>query len=136
MNQTLMKPVVCGIVAATIDRMYLLEKDMSSSIYFGAAVAVGQYAAEYLQPVAMLVDAPSLSESLYGTKTLTQRIVEIGSSTAMIYILNKYILRNDTYLLTSSELVRRVGVIAASDLIGTYVVEYFNGQKLEFLTDQ
>jgi hypothetical protein len=30
----------------------------------------------------------------------------------------------------------RLGIIAVSDVIGTYAVEYMTGQKLEFLTSE
>jgi hypothetical protein len=40
---------------------------------------------------------PSMSEQLYDSKTLAQRISEVSSSVGMTYLLNMYVLKNDAY---------------------------------------
>jgi hypothetical protein len=132
-NQTLMKPVIVGCVAAAIDRYYLQESDTMRSVYFGAAVAAGNYGAEFVYPMIKHIPLPTLSNDLYEGKTLAERFAEVGMSSGMIFVLNKYILRNDIY---SEEALLRLGVIAASDFVGTYITEYIDGQKLEFFTNQ
>jgi hypothetical protein len=130
-NQTLMKPVIVGLTAIAIDQLVLKETSVERSLYFGGAVAVGNYAAEFAYPIIKHIPMPSLNNQLYEGKTLAERIAEIGISSGMIFVLNKYIMRNDIY---KDEKLMRLGVIAASDFVGTYITEYLNGEKLAFLT--
>lgn len=117
-NQTLMKPVIVGCIAAAIDKFYLQERDTMRTLYFGAAVAAGNYGAEFVYPLIKHIPLPTLSRELYEGKTLAERFAEVGMSTGMIYVLNKYIMQNDIY--RNEELIR-IGVIAASDFAGTYI---------------
>lgn len=133
MNNSMLKPAAVGLVAFAIDSYYLKESNFMRSVYFGGAVAVGNYSAEYLYPLVKHIPIPTISKDLYEGKTLVDRILEVGSSTALTYVINKYIILNDNY---RNELLLRMGVIAASDVIGTYAVEYMTGQKLEFLTHE
>jgi hypothetical protein len=131
-NQTLMKPVVVGCIAAAIDKFYLQEENSMRSLYFGAAVGAGNYAAEYTYPLIKHIPMPTLSKDLYEGKTLAERIAEVSMSTSMIFVLNRYILKIDIY---KDEMMMRMGIIAASDVMGTYICEYIDNQKLEFFTD-
>lgn len=133
MNQTLMKPAVMGAYAVAIDQLYLKETDLNKSLMFGGAVAVGNYASEWVTPLVKAIDIKSFNKDLYDTKTLVERIAEVGTGSAVIYVLNKYVLNNDNY---AGEMMLRLGIIVACDFAATYTVEYFNGEKLEFLTDQ
>jgi hypothetical protein len=132
-NQTLMKPVIVGCVAYAIDRFYLKEVDHTRSLYFGAATAMGNYGAEFIYPLIHHIPLPTLDRDLYDGKTLAHRCVEVGMSSGMIFVLNKYILHNDIY---GNEILMRLGVIAAADFAGTYITEYIDNQKLEFFTDR
>ena len=132
MDNSLLKPLVVGAIAGALDKFYLNEKVATRSLYFGAAVAVGNYSAEYIAPLVNMLPIPTISKNLYDGKTLMDRIVEVGASTATAYILNKYILRNDPYV---NEMMTRVAVIAVADAAGTYVVEYLNSKPLQFLTE-
>ena len=132
MDNTLLKPVVVGMIAASIDKFYLGERNTMRSAYFGAAVAVGNYSAEYIAPLVNMLPIPTIGKNLYDGKTLVNRIVEVGSSTAVAYVLNKYVMNNDPY---NNELLTRVAIIAVADAAGTYVVEYLNSKPLQFLTD-
>jgi hypothetical protein len=132
MDTTLLKPLVVGVIAGSIDKFYLTERDTMRSIYFGSAVAIGNYSAEYVAPLVHMLPIPSIAKGLYDGKTLTERIIEIGSSSGVAYVLNRYVINNDPY---NGELMMRLGIIAVSDAVGTYAVEYFNGKPLEFLTD-
>jgi hypothetical protein len=132
MDNSLLKPVVVGLIAGALDKFYLNEKVVTRSLYFGAAVAVGNYSAEYIAPLVNILPIPTINKGLYDGKTLMDRIVEVGASSATAYILNKYLLRNDPYV---NEMMTRVAVIAVSDVAGTYIVEYLNNKPLAYLTD-
>ena len=91
MNSTIAKPALMGLYAMAIDKFYLGEQDMNRTLYFGAACAAGNYASNWVTPIVnpLVKSIPSLSSSLYETKTLTDRIVEVGSSAGTVYVLNK-----------------------------------------------
>ena len=131
-DQSNLKPLVVGAVAVVLDKYWLGEVDMMRSVYFGGAVAVGNYASQYIAPMINFIPIPTISKDLYDGKTLVDRIAEVGSSAGFAYMVNKYLLENDPY---TNEFMVRVGVIAISDVVGTYAVEYLNNQPLQFLTD-
>ena len=133
MNTTFAKPLVMGGIAMAVDQLYLKETDLNKSIMFGGAVAVGNYASEWVTPIVKAIDIKSFNKDLYDTKTLVERIAEVGTGSAVIYVLNKYVLNNDNY---AGEMMLRLGIIAFSDITATYALEYINGEKLEFLTNE
>lgn len=133
MTESLMfKPVLAGVYASLIDKYYLQEPDTTRSLYFGGCVAVGIYSSEYLSPMVNLIgNIPSLNVQLYNSKTLAQRITEVGTSTAVTFTLNRYILQNDIY---KNEILTRVAIIAVADILSEYTSDYFNGRSLSYLT--
>jgi hypothetical protein len=131
-DQSIFKPAVVGAVAVVLDKYWMGERDMMRSMYFGGAVAVGNYASEYIAPLVNFIPIPTISKGLYDGKTLVDRIAEVSSSAGFAYMVNKYLLNNDPY---TGELMKRIGVIAVADVVGTYIVEYTNNQQLQFLTD-
>ena len=134
LDTTSLKPIVMGGIAGAIDQFYLGEKDMMRTVYFAGAVAVGSYVAEFASPLVKDVAGfiPSMNKSIYDSKTLAERIVEIGSATGSAYFLNKYVLGNDPY---RNELMKRVAVIAVSDVVATYALDFYQGKSLEFLKE-
>jgi hypothetical protein len=134
-ESTLLKPLIAGGIAVALDQMYLKEKYIQRSLYFGAAVAVGEYGAEFVHPIIKHINIPSLSRDLYDSKTLMERIAEVGVSSGMVYILNKYVLKNDQYAFSGPEFLNRVGIIAVADFAATYATEYLYGKPLEYLVD-
>lgn len=133
MNTVVSKPLLTGLIAGVLHNVYIGEKNMTSNSYFATAVAVGNYGSQYVYPLVKQITLPSISKSLYDTPTLIERISEVGSASAMAYLLNRYVLNNEPY---RGEVMKTLAVIAASDFIATYALEYVNGQKLEFLTNE
>lgn len=131
-SQITMKAVYAGGFAALLDQFYLGEEDKMKTLYFASAVAAGHVAAQFVHPLVNELAGviPSVNRSLYDSKTLAERILEVSTSGGMVYILNKYLLRNDNY---KGELFKRMGVIVVSDIAATFALEYFNGRPLEFL---
>lgn len=122
------RPIYVGAVASTLDRFYMGEQSINKNIMFGASVAVGTAVGEVLTN--KLPKMPTLDKNMYNGKTLTERIAEVGASAGIAYGVNKYVIGNDS---TSGLTQKRIGVIVASDVIGTYAYEYMQGQPLEFL---
>lgn len=131
-DSSMFKPVLAGVYATIIDKYYMQEPDMTRSLYFGGAVAVGIYTSEYLSPMVNLIGhIPSLNVQLYNSKTLAQRITEVGTGASVTFVLNRYILQNDIY---KSEILIRVAIIGVSDVLAEYTSDYFNGRSLSYLT--
>lgn len=129
MNHSLIKPVACGVTAMALDKYYLGEKNMSSSAVFGAIVAGGVLASEAIAPH-IVPDLPSLNSQIYNGKQLGLRITEVASASIGVFAVNKFVIRNDKY---SGEVLKRLGVIAVSDVVGEYVADYMTNQPLSFL---
>jgi hypothetical protein len=125
-NRDFIKPLVGGAVAAGLDNMYLNNKNQTANMYFGAAVAVGLYASQVIEPIMPQIIPASL---LSNGKTIEDRIIEIGAGAGSSYVLNKYILKND---FNQSEMIKKLGVIVASDFIGEYASDYMAGRALSY----
>src|SRR5271155_3497216 len=107
------------------------ETDMTRSTMFTGAVCVGNYASEYVGPLINIIPMPTINKNLYDGKTLTLRIAEVSSSAGVTYVLNKYVLGNDPY---KGEFMKRVAIIAVSDVVETYMTDYFTNKPLDYLT--
>ena len=133
MNTVVSKPILTGAIAGVLHNVYIGEKNMQRNAYFATAVAVGNYASLYLAPIAKQITLPSISKSLYDTPTLVERIAEVGSSSGLAFLLNRYVMNNEPF---KGEALQHIAVIVVSDFAATYALEYINGQKLEFLTNE
>jgi hypothetical protein len=132
MDTTIIKPMVAGAVAVLLDRNIIGETDTMKNVYFGAAVAVGIYASNFLTPlVDMLPMLPSLNSNMYEGKTLSKRIVEVGSASGTAFLVNKYLMHNDSH---PEELYYRLAIIGACDFAGEYAADYMSGSPLEYFT--
>lgn len=130
---SMIKPLATGLTAGLIQKYVYADEDMNKVMMFAGAVAIGQYGSQFVTPLAsMLPNMPSISDSLYDGKTLAVRIVEVGSTSGIAYLVNKYLLNNDIY---TDELYQRLMIIAASDVIGEYISDYMAGRSLNYLTD-
>ena len=123
-----LRPVIVGVTSIVLDKYLLGEAEMMKSVYFGGVVAAGVYASEWVAPMIAL-DLPSANKTLYNGKTLSTRLIELAVASGGVFVVNKYMLLNDTY---RDEVMKRVGVILLSDIAGTYATEYINGQPMSF----
>ena len=129
MNHSLIKPVVAGVTASAVDKYLLGEQNMSKSAIFGVCVAGGVLASEAVAPH-IVPDLPSLNSQIYNGKQLGLRITEVTSATVSVFAVNKFLLRNDNY---SGEVLKRMSIIAVSDVVGEYAADYLTNQPLSFL---
>ena len=122
------RPLYVAGTAFLLDKFVMGETNTMSSLYFAGAVGAGVYTGELLSK--HIPKLPSINNDLYNGKTLGERMTEIGTGGLLAYSLNRYVLNNDP---TFGQANKRLGVIIASDVIGTYATEYMAGTPLEFL---
>jgi len=123
-NGDLLKSIVAGAVAVAADKYILKQSNMQSSLYFGAATAAGIY---FSGNVIKMI--PSIG-SFSTTKTVGTRLAEVGTSSAAVYALNKFVLNND---LNPQQFGMKIAVVVLSDVIGEYASDYNSGRDLSYL---
>ena len=128
-ESTLLKPIVMGATVVAIDKFVMKNQNMNESLYFGLAGAVGAYGGAM---VAKAMPLPLPSGEYFDGKTLEMRIAEIGVGAGVGYALNKYALKND---FDRQGMLNKLGILAASDFIAEYAVDYLQGRNLSFFTN-
>jgi hypothetical protein len=128
-ENTLLKPIVMGATIVALDKFVMKTQNMNESLYFGVAGAIGAYGGAM---VAKAMPLPLPSGEYFDGKTLETRIAEIGIGAGVGYALNKYALKNDY---NSKNMLNKLGILAVSDFIAEYAVDYLQGRKLSFFTN-
>lgn len=128
-ENTLLKPIVMGATVVALDKFVMKNQNMNESLYFGLAGAVGAYGGAM---VAKAMPLPLPSGDYFDGKTLEMRIAEIGVGAGVGYALNKYALKND---FNQKNMLNKLGILAVSDFIAEYAVDYLQGRNLSFFTN-
>ena len=128
-ENTLLKPIVMGATVVALDKFVMKNQNMNESLYFGLARAVGAYGGAI---VAAAMQLPLPSGDYFDGKTLEMRIAEIGVGAGVGYALNKYALKND---FNQKNMLNKLGILAVSDFISEYAVDYLQGRNLSFFTN-
>ena len=128
-ENTLLKPIVMGATVVAIDKFVMKNQNMNESLYFGLAGAVGAYGGAM---VAKAMPLPLPSGDYFDGKTIEMRIAEIGVGAGVGYALNKYALKND---FNQKNMLNKLGILAVSDFIAEYAVDYLQGRSLSFFTN-
>lgn len=124
MSYSLVKPVVAAGVATALDKYWLQEPDMQSSLIFGASVGVGTYVGSMVgAAIAPSVDLPVLGNG----KGLGQRVVEVVGGSGTSWLVHKYIFQNTNY---NEDMMKTVGIVVAADVIGELVDDFMAGRPL------
>ena len=122
------KPAVGALVAIIGDRYISNNTNTTMNLYFGASVGAGLYLSTMITP-----NLPKIFPENIGTlangKLLEDRITEIVISSGSAYVVNRFVLNNDY---NPSDMIRKLGIIAASDFIGEYASDYFGGRALSY----
>ena len=113
-SDNIVKPVVAGAVAGAIDKFYFKETDQKKTLMFAGAVGAGVFAGAAAADILPLEYAFGF---LGNGKAIEQRLLEIGVGAGSAYALNKYVLKVD---LNKNDLMKRVGTIIVSDIVGEY----------------
>ena len=127
MSTDFVKPAVGAAVAIAADRFIFNNTDVNSNAAFGGAVALGLYASAMISPniPKFIPDIGTLASG----KLVQDRVTEIAVSSAGAYVINRFVMKNDY---NSSDLMKKVAVIAAADFIGEYASDYFGGRALSY----
>ena len=126
-NNAYLKPLITGAVAVAGDRFLLNQLDMNKSLYFGGAVAAGTFLGAMVgNSIPVVIPEGG---TYYDAKTLEQRLAEVGASAAAAYIINTQILKNDYQY---SQMYPKLALIAGSDFIAEYIVDYYENRNLSF----
>jgi hypothetical protein len=122
LSHAVAKPLFAGIAAAVGEHFIMKNDDLKSCAIIGGAVGGGIFSVSWVEP---LVSKLSPTNTFIGTvgKTLEGRILEIACGTGAVYVLNRYVLKNEVNV-TSKAFMTRVGIIAGADLIGESVCEF------------
>ena len=122
------KPVLTGAIAAAGEKYLFNQQDMLKSVYFAGAVATGTYfgsmAGNYLPTLVPTV-------GFIDGKTLEVRLAEVGSGAAAAYLLNTQFLKND---FEYSQMYPKLALIAGSDFIAEYIIDYYEGKPPSFFS--
>lgn len=130
-SPAVVKPIVAGIVSATLDRMILKNEDFNSNSMFGVSVAISTFAGDYIGE-SISNAMPDSTVYIFNGKSIIQRAVEIGSATGGAIVANKYVFSNN-FDYDNMAIMRRVGVIALSQIAGEYFADYVSGKPLGYL---
>lgn len=123
----LLKPVVSAAVAVALDKYYLNENDMNSSLIFGASVGLGTYAGIVAGKYVPDMQLPVLGNG----KGLSQRVVEIAGGAGTSYVVHKYVFKNANY---REDMMQVVGVCAVADLVGELATDFLAGRPLSIFS--
>ena len=120
-----MKPLITGGLVVAGDKFIFNEPDLSRSLYFGGATAVGVYGASLVAN-----SLPNLGKvGFVDGKTLELRLAEIGLASGLGYGLNRYVLNNDFQY---SQMMNKLALIAGADFVGEYLTDYLENRPLSF----
>ena len=128
-ENTLLKPMVMGATIVALDKFFMKNDNMNESLYFGLAGAIGVYTGSM---VAKALPVPLPSGEYFDGKTLELRIAEIGVGAGAGYVINMYALKND---FNQSDMLNKLGLLAAADFIAEYAVDYIQGRNPAFFTN-
>ena len=115
-NHKTIKTVSAFGLAVLADRYIIGEQDLRRNAMYGAALSTAIFGSDIIMAGvdALPIHIPTVSKSLYDGKTLTSRIVEVGSAVAVTQVLNSKVLGNDVNAV-DGEFMFRAGVTALID---------------------
>ena len=127
-NSDFIKPIAMAGCVIAGDKFILGETDMNSSLYLGVAGAAGVYAAKLAAP--MIPFETFLPDGSYtdGT-TLELRLLEVGVSAGVGFVINKFVLKNEYYM---DQELKKIAVLAGADFVSEYIDDYISGRPLSF----
>lgn len=127
LSERYFKPLASAGVAVLLDRMVLKQTDFKKNLSFGLAVGAGIGLGAVVANALPIPDSPS---SFGNGKQIASRLIEMTSGCGSAYAVNRWVMKNDV---DRAGMIRKVGVIFASDFVGEYICDYASGRPLAFL---
>jgi len=125
MSETIIKSSIAGITVALLDIYALNEPILQNSIILGVTTASGIYAGDIVGK--LLPD--NLKTSLFDGKTVETRVLEVAGTAGFAYGASKLAGRE----ILQYNFINKLGIIVASDVIGSYATDFLMGKPLTFL---
>lgn len=125
LSETYLKPLASASVAILLDRLVLKQTDIKKNLTFGLSVGAGIAVGSMVATKLPIADSPS---AFGNGKQIASRLLEITSGTATSYAVNRFVMKNDA----GTGMIRKVGCVFVSDLLGEYITDYANGRSLGF----
>jgi len=120
------KSIIAGVATVALDKYAFGESDITKSITFGIVTAGSIYSADLIAS-----NIPENFKSQYiNGKKLESELLELGTATAITYV----VANNLTESLPAYFMYSKIGVIVASDLIGTLAMDYLTSKPLSFIS--
>jgi hypothetical protein len=122
-----LKPLIGGSLLVAIDKFYVKETNMQRSLYFGAAGAAGYFLGGI---VAQYAPVEEFNFFFSNGRNVAERFSEIAAGTGSVYILNKFVLKNE---LNGTDLNSKVMQIVAADIAAEMLSEFLLGEKPQII---
>ena len=127
-NNNLIKPIAMAGCIIAGDKFLLGESDMNRSMYFGAAGAIGVFAAQMIAPNVPF-DSYLPNGTYTDSKTLELRLLELGGAVGIGMAVNKFVLNNDPYITLRTD---KLLLLAGADVAAEFIDDYIAGRPLSF----
>jgi len=126
-QEDFLKPLIGGGLLVAIDKFYVKETNMQRSLYFGAAGAAGYFLGSI---AAQYAPVGEFNMFFSNGRNVAERFSEIAAGTGSVYILNKFVLKNE---LNGTDLNSKVMQIVVADIAGEMLSEMLLGEKPQII---
>ena len=120
-NAIFIKPLVAGAVAGACEK-FVMKGSNQTALYFAGAVAGGILVSGTIGAIIEPAIPTSTGIGSMIGKSLEARIVEVSCGSAVSFAVNKFLLKNE-WKTNTHDVLMRVGIIAAADVIAETVVD-------------
>ena len=117
LQKAFLKPIVAGLCAGAINHL-VLKEPVQKSVIFGAATSAGIFSVSWVSPIIAEYVIPTKTGLAGISSSLEMRVVETVLGGASVFIVDKYLLKNNTVIGTAATMmmVKKIGIIAVSDI--------------------
>ena len=121
-----LKPIVCGVGAAAIEK-YFYNASFGSSAVFGASVGVGIASVSWVEP---LLKSQFQSTDPYTNLSggFMARILEISAGAGVAYQISQYSAKATGVYVNSDDIQRKLIIIAISDVVSESLMKTIRPQ--------
>ena len=127
-NKKLVKAMIAGGVAASIDKLYFKSTNLKGTLLMSAVIAGSSYFASIVSPK---FDISSYENSMLDASTVQERVMELGVGVGGSFLINKYMFDS-----LKSDFSMKDGAILflSSSVISEYASDYIFKEPLSYLS--